>query len=168
MPKLLKLTALATASVLVISSAAFAAEGGVPEALRRIDGTLNALIATLNQLSTKVDQLVAANGNAPTSSVLLTSSVTVFEGIMHCSLTNAGPTVANVKATLVKDGLPLSSAAFAVQPLQDHSLRVQVNFGPGLRRHYCKFEVDAPPSQLRASLAFHELEGKPIVVVEAR
>jgi len=58
-----KFIALAATSAIALSTVAFGAEGGVPEALRRIDATLNAVIATLNQLSIKVGQLATANDN---------------------------------------------------------------------------------------------------------
>jgi len=153
--------AAATVVVTVASTAAVAAEGGVPEALNRINATLNALIATVKQLATSVDLLVASSGNSGSSAVLISPAFSVRPpavlgaGNVGCSLTNVGSTPVTFKFNVIEGatGLPLQGQpAISDVAGPGQSRELTRTSGAGIRSLYCRFEADAPPSQLRAQM----------------
>jgi len=160
-----KRTALAAAAVAAIcSTTAIAAEGGVPEALGRVNTTLNSLIARVSQLSTKIDQLVAPQ---PSSSVLYTAPLRLGQPIpVGCFVTNTGPTPANVTITWANGS---GAAEFAVGPAlvppQHTHTNTNTFLSPPLVM-YCKFEADVPAAQLRAHMVMHYPDGA--AVAEAK
>ncbi len=171
MHKGFKWTALATALVLALGSmaAAGAAEGGVPEALNRVNSTLNALIATSNRLATSVDRLVAAGTPLADPTVLVTSTVRIgTTRTASCLVTNTGTTPIGVKIHFV-DGLTGSINPNMPFTSVGPNLSQGTQFAfvaPAFR--YCRFEAANATSALRASLVVYEGTGEPVAVSEAR
>jgi len=161
-----KRTALAAAAVAAIcSTTAIAAEGGVPEALGRVNATLNSLIAQVRQLSTKIDQLAAPQLS---SSVLYTAPLVLGQEIhVGCFVTNTGPTPANVTIMWVNasTGVVEFGGASVLVPPQ-HARTNTVSFNSPPLSMYCKFEADVPAAQLRAHMVMHYPDGA--AVAEAR
>ena len=160
-----KRTALAAAAVAAIgSTTTIAAEGGVPEALGRVNTTLNSLIARVHQLSTKIDQLVAPQ---PSSSVLYTAPFRLGQQIgVGCWVTNAGSTPANVTITWANgSGVAEQALGPVLVPPQHTHTNTNTFLSPPLAM-YCKFEADVPAAQLRAHMVMHYPDGS--VVAEAQ
>jgi hypothetical protein len=168
--------AAATVVLTVASTVAVAAEGGVPEALNRINGTLNALIATVNRLATSVDLLVASSGTSGSSAVLISpafsvrpSSVILGAPNVGCSLTNVGSTPVNFRFVVIDGGTGLSLGGAPVisdvaGPGQSRQL---TRSSSDIRTVYCRFEADAPPAQLRAQIVIYT-NGDAVAAADAR
>ena len=152
-------TAIAAAlTVGVGSTAAVAAEGGVPEALARIDGTLNALLATLHQASTSLNQLVAAQSSAGPS-VLITPHFAVQPNQnVSCNVLNSGTNTVSVDYAM-KSGTPGSPnltlpLTLTLQPGESLATFYTAPSPGGGVPAYCKF-VTTVPAQIRTQIVVY-------------
>jgi len=173
MSKAFKWTALATAVAVTLgSTVAVAAEGGVPEALAKVNATLNSLIATVNSLQASVTQLASTvtPPAAPTSATLITGPVAAVGNndlTAGCNITNVGTTPATVTYALVSDGGSLDGGHNVVLAPGASTATIST-FGFPKNIRYCKFVANVPPSQLRAMLVVYDAASRTVAVAEAR
>ena len=77
---------------------------------------------------------------------------------MGCSLTNVGSTRVTFKFNVIEGGtgLPLQGQpAISEVAGPGQARELTRTSGTGIRSLYCRFEVDAPPSQVRAQMVVY-------------
>jgi hypothetical protein len=158
------LSATAAALALTIgASTARADPGGVPEALKQINSTLNALVATVNQLATKVTELANAIGTPPAAAAaLLTPPLIASPGVLlSCNVANAGTADAQVTIMILDNsGAVSSQVSFTLPPGVAFSFTGNFTGAPRM----CKFtSTTGSLAQLRASGAI--LGGMPLTTM---
>ena len=159
MHKGVRWTAIATAlAVAVGSTAAVAAEGAVPEALARIDRTLNALLATLHQVSTSLNQLVAAQSPGGSTTLITPHFFVQPNQNVSCNLLNTGTNTVSVDYAM-KSGLPGSPdvtipLALTLVPGESLTALYTPPSPGGSVPVYCKF-VTTVPAQIRTQIVVY-------------
>lgn len=168
MHRALRWTGIAAALTAALgSTATLAAEGGVPEALRDINATLNALIATVNRLSPAaaptalVTSPLQAGGNLNQG-----NPNALLNDRFICNVHNAGTTVAHVTITVV------DSSGTAVRVVPNETLNPGHTFLTAVQDgiFVCRFTVSTGSlSQLRANATVRARQtGSTIATAEAR
>jgi len=177
--KAFKWSALGTAVAVALgSTAAVAAEGGVPEALNRVNTTLNTLIATVSQLAATVTQLSNKIGTPPAApAALVTSPLQAGANLNQgnpnaflndrfiCQVHNAGSYPAQVTTTVLDfAGVPVKVSDTTLAPGASETTNVE----SGL--FVCRFtSLTNSLNQLRAKAMVRSRQtGSTIASAEAR
>jgi len=153
--KAFKLTATAVA-LGAVASMAFAE--GIPDIVGRIDRKLSSLQQTINRI---------ASTFAP--SVLITPTLQVPpSGAASCNSTNAGANDVTLTISVADNiGTVIASSPQPITLAAGHAIGISAtNLLPG--SYYCRFNLSAGTSQLRANMIVANSSGTPLISIEAR
>lgn len=153
--RIFKLTGTA-AALAAVASMAFAE--GIPDLVGRIDQTLSALQETINRIA-----------SAYTPAVLTTPTLQVPpSGAVSCNAANAGASDVTLTLSVIDNiGTVIAVSSQPITVAGWHAIATgATNLLPG--SYYCRFNLAAVTSELRANMIVANSSGTPLISIEAR